>query len=260
MNSKGAEMKRYRIVGLIAILFVILHADQIPAQQSPTVSSTTNSMQAQPDPNEEIKTLKTEVQVMRDYNDDFLSTVHWTLTIVAAIVLALISFSWFVNFKMAGRERETLKAELSASLQEDLARQVLQIQSQIPQQVQAAIQLATAQLEMKLLQLGNDIKDLEHQFRHAKCDLLKQEAKDWESQGILANAVGAYARMGIMASELKYEPTVNEALESIRRLLKTGAEPGTAWTRTLTELLDKLPKEYATDVEALRTLLQRARS
>ncbi|WP_111854794.1 hypothetical protein [Acinetobacter oleivorans] len=59
--------------------------------------------------NTQIEVLKAQVEVMKSYQDKFLTTVYWSLGTVLGIVILLIGYNWFTNFKSQEKEVQTLK-------------------------------------------------------------------------------------------------------------------------------------------------------
>lgn len=59
--------------------------------------------------NTQIEVLKAQVEVMKSYQDNFLTTVYWSLGGVFSIVILLVGYNWFTNFKNQEKETQYFK-------------------------------------------------------------------------------------------------------------------------------------------------------
>lgn len=65
--------------------------------------------------------LQAQLDVMRDYTKHLLSTVYWSLGVIVTIVVLLIGFGWFANFKVYERDKIALQQQLHGHLQEEIS-------------------------------------------------------------------------------------------------------------------------------------------
>ena len=68
----------------------------------------------------EVIQLKATLQVVQSYQDKFLATVYWSLGTIATIVVLLVGFGWFANFRIYERDKSALKDELHMIMNEEL--------------------------------------------------------------------------------------------------------------------------------------------
>jgi|GEM_PF-6641681 len=80
---------------------------------------------------EEVKQLKAQQKVIQSYQDNFLSTVYWSLGTVSTIVLILIGFSWFANLRNYERDKNALREELKNVTDNELAKLNLRLQGHV---------------------------------------------------------------------------------------------------------------------------------
>lgn len=83
----------------------------VPIVAAPAVDPTANST---PNPSQEIAILKAEVAAAQTFRTDTLSTIYWSLSTVAGVVLLLVGFSWWSNFKVYERDKQLLMDEMAA--------------------------------------------------------------------------------------------------------------------------------------------------
>jgi len=66
--------------------------------------------------NTQIEVLKAQVEVMKGYQDNFLATVYWSLGGVFGIVVLLVGYNWFTNYKNQEKESQYFKDLISTTL------------------------------------------------------------------------------------------------------------------------------------------------
>jgi len=219
----------------------------------------------------EIATLRAQLQIIRDYNDDFLSTVHWSLATVFTVVALLIGFSWYANFRLSARERAALKQELQGSLREEIANLQQQLQTDVESRFTSfkaeaeklhgtITKSATSAGEAAAQKLKEPIASLRQDVYSLKIDVLEMEAEKWEAQKVLSNAFDRYIEIIPLAKRTGGGYILTSALDNINRLLKNGVEVDAESARNLLRVLESLPEEFSVVSDGIRDLLRKTRS
>lgn len=63
-----------------------------------------------------IAALESEVQVFREFTENFLSTVYFSLGTVIVVLFAMVGFGWYQNSRSYERDKEALRQQLEAAL------------------------------------------------------------------------------------------------------------------------------------------------
>ncbi len=68
----------------------------------------------------DVALLKAQLEDSRKFQEQLLSTVHWSLGTLATVVALLVGFGWFANFRMYERDKAALERDLRAQLLNEL--------------------------------------------------------------------------------------------------------------------------------------------
>jgi hypothetical protein len=209
--------------------------------------------------------IEAQLAIIRDYNDDFLSTVHWSLGVVSTMTLILLGFSWFSNFRILDREKEALRGELTtflslrlkeleASLDKKNLDELTLLRQKVGETTKAAIASSLAPVEARLDGLRDQVLDL--RFSEAK-----GEYQEWCRQKVLTNQCRAARRMLELAEEMRYGYYINEALdkliESLKALALAGGRLEALDVSELSTALSVVPSSHSTMVAAVHQHLSR---
>lgn len=82
-----------------------------------------------------ISALKEEVQALKDFTRDLLATVYFSLGTVVIIVISMLGFSWYVNFRVYERDKESMRQALNAFISEDISLKTSTLDRQLTERV-----------------------------------------------------------------------------------------------------------------------------
>ena len=150
----------------------------------------------------QIEVLKAQNEVMKDYQDKFLSTVQWSLSGVVGVVILLIGYNWFTNFKNQEKEIQTLKNYVEQELRD----KKLELDSNINQKIKDM-----SERESKAL--WSDIYDIQYQ-------LLLIEFNDCKSRKIYATCIRRVREMVDLSKKMKYEFRIKRSLDNLVDVLE----------------------------------------
>lgn len=106
-------MENFRMNKIIITLLILFSATAFGAEVENTLLQ--KNLDAA---NTQIEVLKAQVEVMKSYQDNFLTTVYWSLGGVFGIVILLVGYNWFTNFKNQEKEIHSLKIIIENEIKE----------------------------------------------------------------------------------------------------------------------------------------------
>ncbi len=191
--------KRIFIVGIFVFVFflfcgkfiflsqnlVLAQSQSTPTPISPTVISPQTILE---DNDIEISILKTQLEDIKEYNKNLLSTVQWSIGIVVTMLVVFLGFNWFTTYRQYQKEIDEYKKELVRTISDDTNKFQATLTSTVNQNFD---NLRTKDEEL----ISNKFSSITNELNKIKIAQLESEANYWEMTGVYINAIKSYVRM-----------------------------------------------------------------
>ena len=223
----GAKITVVALVLSHAICGARYVSGQSPVQPSPSPTSEDSSRVLQPtnvdSGSPRLDRLEATVELIREYNDDFMSVVLWSLGAVVGLTILLAGFNSFQNNRMLQRELESVRSELKALIasqvseaERPLAQRIdarlSEVESQLKKTVETTVTKATAPLIGKVDDIGNRLGNIEFASHKAEFD-------HWLTKGVPSNACSKAAQLIDKAVDLHNEYDISQSLNLLSTAL-----------------------------------------
>lgn len=220
-NIEGNHMVKCRALAFLTLMGlsagIAAQTNLAVDKPEPTDMSETNSVEL-------AKTLTDQFQIIRDYNDDFMSIVIWSLSVVATLAVLLIGFNWFQNSRALRREFESLENELRSKLASIRIEFEAALTSKERESSEAINMLAEKLVKDRTESLVRSINSALGRIRELEHKSLEREVAEWMEKKVGVNAV-AYARELVEKSViLKDQWRISSALDALNAALTLVAE------------------------------------
>lgn len=214
--------------------------------------------------NTQIEVLKAQVEVMKSYQDNFLTTVYWSLGGVVSIVFILVGYNWFTNFKNQEKEiqllKDTIAKELKVSKQ-SLIKEMDDRKNLILESIDTRL---AKEITKKTNPIASNINYLSRKIMDNSYTLLKLEYDKWLlTKKVYGNAVTTAVEMISLSMSMKYDYGIEESLEKLIFVLEKGvAEKKKSTidvnaTKEISEVLAKLSDHYESSKLKIQGLITR---
>ena len=117
-------------LGLLFMLWSGAAVGAIPATSADTNAKNESKSQTLTELRIEIVQLKEQNKLLREHQGSILSTVYWSLGVVATIVALLMGYSIFTNFKFYDQDKQRLKTDLQSLIDKSQAELITRVQQE----------------------------------------------------------------------------------------------------------------------------------
>lgn len=240
------------LLGLIAFQGVAAAPKPVPAPSAPT---------------QEVLILKAELAATLAQYDALLSTVYWSLGVVAGIAILLVSYGWVTNFRIYEREQKALKDELLTLIANEQA-ESRRIFSEKAVGLHETIGTTMQELtKSEFKALKSEISSIRAEFRglmdDANIEIVKLHRDSWRAQDVRSNAVLESLEILEIAQRIGSDWRISETLDEIKTDLEVIADKSKGHaldsdtTKELVKLLKKCGPHYEISARAIFALLDR---
>jgi hypothetical protein len=286
-NPASYSVKERLLNILVPLVFCVVPACGTSAQvlsldkpaetsKATSLAPSTGASELPPKPNDEVIVLRAQLETMRQYDQRLLSTVYWSLTVVVALVLGLITIIGFLNLRVYERDKAALRQELVGLLDQQMSefqrkfgKEVSDFQQNIKnilsENRESIKSLSRETAESLFNQLRGRVHGLERAIMELQFDLASKEAIDWKSKGVHANSLLQHLQMLRIAKECDWDWRVSKTLEDMQVSLKGIIAKGSQGLdadlgKSISEALGGLPNTYSIEIGIITSLMQKARS
>jgi hypothetical protein len=242
-------MKRYQVMLALAIGINL----QGPAlysqpQTGMVVESASNQQQSSQAGRDALVAVQAkEIELIREFQGDLLTTVYWALGGTFALTTLLLGFGWFLNFRVYERDKNALHDELLGVLRQEQAKLREELKAENEASRKSALEAAKSANDMAVRTLQREVSDLKLASVRERVERHKEK-----------NAPGMVITHGIDWLELALKVDalhdVSPALETLIDAIADGGKLFGSELTELTTLLSKVPEQH----EVLRERLRRA--
>ncbi|MFV5661065.1 hypothetical protein VXR58_12760 [Acinetobacter pittii] len=168
--------------------------------------------------NTQIEVLKAQVEVMKNYQDKFLSTVYWSLGGVFGIVVLLVGYNWFTNFKNQEKELQGLKDYISQELNNRKRELVSSVNEKITEKI------------------SSENRKLIIEIIHTQHKVLLLEFSDFKNRKIYANCIRRIGDIVTLNKDTPFEYRFKDAIDSLVDILELTLKEGKKYVISSSEI------------------------
>lgn len=113
-----------------------------------------------------VNSLQEQVQTLKDFTQHILATVYFALSAVIVVVIAMLGFSWYQNFRVYERDKEAMRQQLVAAMSAERDTWTKQFDAKIAN----ALEVTNMRIDDVRLSLATDIFRAAHFPRTPQVD------------------------------------------------------------------------------------------
>lgn len=216
--------------------------------------------------NTQIEVLKAQVEVMKSYQDNFLSTVYWSLGGVVSIVFILVGYSWLTNFKNQEKEIQLLKDLISKEVL--LAKQnlVKEIDDSKKESFEKLLGSLNEETKKTIRPIELKVRDLFKNVNSNNYSLLIIDYEKWMEKKVYGNAVITSLDLIKISLAIGIDYYIEESLEKLIQVLERGLNEKDKATidvnaiKKISEVLSKLDNHHDSIKLKIQSLINKLNS
>lgn len=208
--------------------------------------------------NPEVAVLRAQLETMRQFQQDILSTVWWSLGTMVAVAALLTGYSWFSSRQLYDRDKQRLQQELREHAEQVAIKAARDA-------ARASAQTVTQQVAHEVSQFRAQQDSLRRDVLRTRIQLAQSAAEQHRASGVYGNVVTTYNGMLEYALDLDDQILVSDALEGIQSGLRDILGKGQSYVdaddaKSISDNPARLPGSYSVEVENTRRLLIEVRA
>ena len=212
-----------------------------------------------------VERLETAIQLIKEYNDDFLAVILWSLATLSGLAALLVGFNWFQSNRLLRGEIESLRAELRGIIDSRLAEIEAPLRTSLDQamaeQRKATATAVKTTVTAALSPLQNDLVFLQRRVGDLEYDSLEAGVKLWLREDVPTNACRSATDLLAKATELQNHWRIGDALDlldkSLSALQAKAGKLEAIWLSQTEHALERVGDEHKSARNALSSKLQK---
>lgn len=246
---------RFFLGALFAIILTVaVFAFRLDSSLSVQAEPTASPVSARPasPASSDSPTFETQFEHLRWFDERLLQTVYWSLGTIATVSALFVAFSWFLNVRLADRDRQQLWDEIRSGLKNETEDRLKEIEAKA-----SAMVSSKGESERKY---HRDTDALRNRLAATQFLLLETVARSELSSGNLNEVVDTAVLLIDGGRHAAEDPAILRGLDLLQQVLQNGAQPTVKQAAEINVAIDNLPDQFATDREIVRQLLLLARA
>ncbi len=227
-------MKKYKILIFIIVMIIVVPNFCF----SNTVSDSVATEKQLSSSDLTIKNLEFQIDKMETYQNNLLSTVQWSIGIVVLVLIVLVSYGWYTNFKVSEKEKEIMKEQMQKYIDKEMQESKLKMQKYIIDNI-----------DIRISQFNSSLQTIQNEFGHLKMEFQEFIA----DQG---NAIFLYVEPLRYAIKMDLNYIIYGILEKIKKRIEDKIILDANDTSDLNEVFEELPAKYETEVRKIKTMME----
>jgi hypothetical protein len=230
---------------ILALLFANIGTD-VAQQPLPTPAPNKS-------PISESDVMRAQIAEMKRSEDRILTTVYWALASCGATVLVLVGFSWFVNFKVYERDKESLKEDLATSIRDESEH----TKEALGKELNNIFEKRFEELDSRL---RANFKVLSHSIRVTMYFDVERDYNESFKSGDYRSSL-VYSR-GLLFISIALEDgaKITKSIDRMHAVFSHEVTANAEEIASLGEVIAQLPDKYRTDRDALSARVGKLRS
>ena len=208
---------RVTFTAICLATWLIGAAAAVPPKASPvTPQAASTQSPANPSPNRpddrRVDALEAQFNLVREYNDDFLSVIIWSLSSIGTMMVVLIGLNWFQSNRALKKEFEALQRDLAQTMGASQTNLEAKIHSKLRELEKSVNKVATSAAREQMMSIKPRILELESKAH-------EEEYERWMAKAIFPNALRAASELLECSIEINWDWQISDALEKVHSAL-----------------------------------------
>jgi len=166
----------------------------------------------------ELLLLKEQFLIVREFNDDFLAIVLWSLSVLLTLTIVLLGFNWFQGSRAIKRELASINTELNSSIEISKQELKYEINGEVEKLEQLLEDKVKRISKQAIEPLKNKIESLEHKILMLEYDSLEADVKNLQENNLLSTAVKSCAELIECAIQIDWDWKLSNAIDLMKGL------------------------------------------